>query len=316
MEGILFQFQEKQKFSLLKRFLYLIFILLVSHSCNKNDEEVQVKESVWTTKSFNYKHDGLVRSYILYKPQNFKKNSPLVFVLHGFGSSSLNIMSYSQMNLIAEENGFMVCYPQGSILPTGQSHWNANLEMSSVDDIGFLSNLAKEVQTIYQINPKNIFVSGMSNGGFMSYTLACEKSDVFKAIASITGTMSGKDWENCNPSFDIPVMQISGTNDRTVPWDGTMSTAYGWGGAPHIKQVVEFWADQNQCDVDQKINFPDIDVSDKSTVSLLKKKGSLKNNQVWFYTVDGGGHDWPGSWGNKDISATKEIWKFFSHHLK
>jgi len=156
----------------------------------------------------------------------------------------------------------------------------------------------------------------MSNGGFMSYTLACEKSDVFKAIASITGTMSGKDWEDCNPSSGIPVMQISGTNDRTVPWDGTMSTAYGWGGAPHIKEVVEFWADQNQCSIDEKINFPDIVSEDKSTVSLLKKKGSPKNNQVWFYTVDGGGHDWPGSWGNKDISATQEIWKFFSYHLK
>ena len=188
--------------------------------------------------------------------------------------------------------------------------------MSSVNDIGFLSSLAKLIQKNYDVNPENTFVSGMSNGGFMSYTLACEKPDVFRAIASITGTMSGRDWQNCKPSFNIPIMQISGTEDKTVPWDGTMSTAYGWGGAPHIVKVVDFWAEKNGCNVDEKINFPDLDRSDKSTVSLVKKKGSPKNNQVWFYTVNGGGHDWPGSWGNRDVSATKEIWKFFNHHLK
>mgnify|MGYP001339627287 CR=1 FL=1 len=68
--------------------------------------------------------------------------------------------------------------------------------------------------------------------------------------------------------------------------------------------------------IDEKINFPDLDRSDKSTVSLVKKKGGPKNNEVWFYTVNGGGHDWPGSWGNRDVSATEEIWKFFNHHLK
>ena len=81
--------------------------------------------------------------------------------------------------------------------------------------------------------------------------------------------MSGRDWQNCKPSFNVPIMQISGTEDKTVPWDGTMSTAYGWGGAPHIVKVVDFWAEKNGCNVDEKINFPDLDRSDKSTVSLV-----------------------------------------------
>ena len=293
-----------------------MLIIIFLFSCSREEDQLNIEENDWTTKAFTFKFDGLDRSYILHKPKNFDKNSPLVFMLHGFGSSSMNIMSYSQMNLIADQNGFMVCYPQGSRLETGQSHWNANLDMSSVNDIGFLSSLAKLIQKNYDVNPENTFVSGMSNGGFMSYTLACEKPDVFRAIASITGTMSGRDWQNCKPSFNIPIMQISGTEDKTVPWDGTMSTAYGWGGAPHIVKVVDFWAEKNGCNVDEKINFPDLDLSDKSTVSLVKKKGSPKNNEVWFYTVNGGGHDWPGSWGNRDLSATEEIWKFFNHHLK
>ncbi len=220
------------------------------------------------------------------------------------------------MNTLADQNGFMVCYPQGSTLATGQTHWNANLEMSSINDIDFLTQLAKKIQFNYKINLENTFTSGMSNGGFMSYTLGCEKSDVFKAIASITGTMSRKDWENCAPAFKIPALQISGTNDTTVPWDGTMSTAYGWGGAPHILKVMDFWAELNSTTKTEKIDFPDIDSSDKSTVSLTKRKEGLNNNEVWLYTVTGGGHDWPGSWGNKDISASSEIWKFFKQHLK
>lgn len=300
----------------MERISNLLLIIIFLFGCGREEDQLNIEENDWTTKAFTLKFDGLDRSYILHKPKNFDKNSPLVFMLHGFGSSSMNIMSYSQMNLIADQNGFMVCYPQGSRLETGQSHWNANLDMSSVNDIGFLSSLAKLIQKNYDVNPENTFVSGMSNGGFMSYTLACEKPDVFRAIASITGTMSGRDWKNCKPSFNIPIMQISGTEDKTVPWDGTMSTAYGWGGAPHIVKVVDFWAEKNGCNVDEKINFPDLDRSDKSTVSLVKKKGSPKNNQVWFYTVNGGGHDWPGSWGNRDVSATKEIWKFFNHHLK
>ena len=300
----------------MERISNLLLIIIFLFGCSREEDQLNIEENDWTTKAFTFKFDGLDRSYILHKPKNFDKNSPLVFMLHGFGSSSMNIMSYSQMNLIADQNGFMVCYPQGSRLETGQSHWNANLDMSSVNDIGFLSSLAKLIQKNYAVNPENTFVSGMSNGGFMSYTLACEKPDIFKAIASITGTMSGRDWQNCKPSFNIPIMQISGTEDKTVPWDGTMSTAYGWGGAPHIVKVVDFWAEKNGCNVDEKINFPDLNRSDNSTVSLVKKKGSPKNNEVWFYTVDGGGHDWPGSWGNRDVSATEEIWKFFNHHLK
>tara|TARA_B100000965_G_scaffold403704_1_gene432528 strand:+ start:245 stop:1147 length:903 start_codon:yes stop_codon:yes gene_type:complete len=297
--------------------IFLVFFSFFLLSCTKSDVEVdQISENSWTTKSFIYEFEGLNRRYILHRPKDLKDNSPLIFILHGFGSSATNIMSYSQMNLIADQNGFLVCYPQGSTLLTGQSHWNANLEMSTVNDIDFLSELSNQLSITYKTNEENTFVAGMSNGGFMSYTLGCNKSNVFKAIASVTGTMSGKDWKNCSPVNKIPVLQISGTDDTTVPWDGSMSTSYGWGGAPHIKKVVEFWGDLNQCDQVEEFDFPDIDNSDKSTVSLTKRKGSSDGNEVWFYTVKGGGHDWPGSWGNKDMSASEEIWKFFKNHLK
>lgn len=293
-------------------------MVLIFLSCSDIDDDYAIIDdnSNWTQKEFTMNYDGLERVYILYKPKNFSENAPLVMMLHGYSSNRNNILSYSQMNSIADRNGFMVCYPQGSITPlTGQTHWNANLQMSDVNDIGFLSNLVSTIQQQYKTSKENVFVSGMSNGGFMSYTLGCEKSDIFKAVASITGTMSGYDWQNCSPKYKIPVLQMSGTNDLTVPWDGTMNTAFGWGGAPHILKVMEFWSDINNCIEDEIINFPDVDKTDYSTVSLTKKKGGSYDNEVWFYKVDGGGHDWPGAWGNQDINASEEIWKFFKKHL-
>ena len=296
-------------------FLYLFLIVLIG--CSDQDDELQpITQPDWTQKEFSINYGGLSRRYTLYKPKSYSENSPLLFMLHGFGSNMNNILAYSKMNDIADQNGFMVCYPQGTNLATGQTHWNANLQMSTVNDIDFLSFLALKIQEEFKTSVDNIFTSGMSNGGFMSYTLGCEKSDVFKAVASITGTMSGSDWTNCSPAYKIPILQMSGTADTTVPWDGTMNTAYGWGGAPHILEVMEFWSDLNACVQDEVFNFPDIDKTDYSTVSLTKKKGGSYNNEVWFYKVDGGGHDWPGSWGNGDINTSDEIWKFFKHHLK
>jgi len=298
------------------KFLFILFILF-SFSCDKTPEENNYLPEISYPYDFFFEHDGLNRLYTLYKPDNLKEKAPLVFVLHGYTSNSTNIMNYSQMNTIADQHGFMVCYPQGtSNLYTGQPHWNANLkEMSSVDDDGFLTALAKKLQAEFNLSEKNTFASGMSNGGFMSFTLACERSDTFKAIASVTGTMSGYDWENCNPD-KVPVLQISGTNDLVVPMDGSMSSAGGWGGAPDIQTIINYWSTINECNDSQSIDLPNTSSQDNSYVSLQKKTDCFNNNQVWFYTVHGGTHTWPGAWGNMDISASQEIWSFFSRYLE
>ena len=298
---------------------FSIFLILISFSC---EGEISDSENIFSNEisypyDFFFNHNGLNRMYTLYKPDNLKEKAPLVFILHGYTSNSTNIMNYSAMNSIADQHGFMVCYPQGTRnLYTGQTHWNANLtEMSSVDDSGFLNDLAKKLQAEYNLSDKNTFVGGMSNGGFMSYTLGCERSDTFKAIASITGTMSGYDWRNCNPG-KVPVLQISGTNDMVVPMDGSMSSAGGWGGAPHIEKIMTYWSNINECNKTKSENVLNADNTDNSYVKLDKKTDCYSNHEVWLYTVYGGGHTWPGAWGNMDISASEEIWKFFSRYIE
>ena len=90
----------------------------------------------------------------------------------------------------------------------------------------------------------------------MSWSLACHAPEIFKAIASVTGTMSGPDWDECNPSEMIPVMQISGTNDDIVPMDGSMGyVSEGWGGAPDIYTIMDFWSNMHGCTNEETINF-------------------------------------------------------------
>mgnify|MGYP003321695012 FL=1 len=297
---------------------FLLFLLiLISFSCEKNTDENNSTIEITYPYDFFFDHNGVNRLYTLYKPDNLKEKAPLVFVLHGYTSNSTNIMNYSKMNEIADQNGFMVCYPQGTTnIYTGQTHWNANLkEMSSVTDSEFLTDLAKKLQAEFNLSEKNTFACGMSNGGFMSYSLGCERSDTFKAIASITGTMSGYDWNNCNPN-KVPVLQISGTNDMVVPMDGSMSLAGGWGGAPKIQDIMNYWGDINECTQTQTQNLPDSNKTDNSYVSIEKKVDCFNNHQVWFYTVYGGAHTWPGAWGNMDINASEEIWDFFSRYIE
>ena len=298
---------------------FSIFLILISFSCEGeiSDSDNNFSSEISYPYDFFFNHNGLNRMYTLYKPDNLKEKAPLVFILHGYTSNSTNIMNYSAMNSIADQHGFMVCYPQGTRnLYTGQTHWNANLkEMSSVEDSSFLNDLAKKLQAEYNLSDKNTFVGGMSNGGFMSYTLGCERSDTFKAIASITGTMSGYDWRNCNPG-KVPVLQISGTNDMVVPMDGSMSSAGGWGGAPHIEKIMTYWSNINECNKTKSENVLNADNTDNSYVKLDKKTDCYSNHEVWLYTVYGGGHTWPGAWGNMDISASEEIWKFFSKYIE
>ena len=224
----------------------------------------------WSQAYLNFSHAGSERNYFLYKPTDLPANAPLVFVLHGYNSLASVIMEYSQMNVLADSNGFAVCYPQGSDDFFGTSHWNAQLSISNTDDIGFLSELAIFLQEEHQLDPAQTFACGMSNGGFMSYTLACERPDVFKAIASVTGTMSGQTWTNCNPEMPIPVLQISGTNDNVVPMDGSMGPFGGWGGAPAIQEVVRYWTDLNGLiDLREEV-FPDLDAGMTAALSYVK----------------------------------------------
>lgn len=283
------------KNKLIFNFFYVLsFVFLLFYSCNKH------------LYNFSYKHDNQDRTYVLYKPVNLPENAPLVFVLHSYGRYAKDHMQSLQLDSIAEINKFAVCYPQGTLdVNTGAPYWTGGLASTDIDDVGYLTGLAKYLQTTYNFDPSRTFVCGISNGGFMSYALASESPDVFKAMASVTGTMTGHLWDNRNSiSSPIPVLQISGTSDNVVPIDGSMSTEYGWGGAPHMDDIVDYWRKFNECgEVDT--------LSISSNIHAYHYKKGLNDNEVWYYKLEGFGHDLP-TLDNSDLNSNELIWKFFS----
>lgn len=298
----------------LKAFVYSALLLLIS-SCFKREQTTVITSPVPGVQHLTFLHDSTVRQYILYTPENLSDYAPVVFVLHGHGRTAKDIMPDYDMNTLADREGFAICYPQGEKDNAELPHWNARLTISNTDDIGFLSRLAKHLQQLYHFDPQRTFVCGMSNGGFMSHTLACERPDVFKAAASIAGSMSGFTWSHCNSNIPTPFMQVHGTADKRIPIDGSLSTEGGWGGAPAIDEVVNFIAAKNGCTSLDSTFIP-------PNTHLYYHNNQMNGSDVWYYKIDNWGHGWPKITSaktpnqtiNPGINATEEVWKFFSRY--
>jgi polyhydroxybutyrate depolymerase len=266
------------------------------------------KPAVSKFQAFRYKSVGeespLERKYLLFLPDSLKDNAPLVFVLHGYRGDARDYMGEIGMNALAAKHGFAVCYPQGSEDFEGRPHWNAGLRISKTNDVEFLSKLALDLQKKHGLNPKKTFVCGVSNGGFMSYTLVAENPGVFKAAASVIGTMSGTTWRNRANYKAVPILQMTGMHDEVVPHDGSMPEAGGWGGAPDQEQIIKFWSD-----LAGATKTETVEMSPQTTVRYLR--GGNTDIQIWFYKIKEMGHEIPNR-KNSGIDASNEIWRFFS----
>jgi len=263
---------------------------------------------------FEFDDNGQIRGYYLYRPNSIEDNAPLVFVLHGYSGSAGGIMGYSGMNEVAERNGFAVCYPQGLSDQSGYNFWNVGYAMhqnQTVDDVAFLSSLADYLQDEYNLNEENTFSTGMSNGGDMSYMLACQANDVFIAIAPVAGCMMEDIYNTCDDS-PVPVLEIHGTNDNVTLWNGDMQNNDGWGAYHGVEEGIDSWVETNNCMSNENTNLPNTNTSDGSYIIHHRYFDCNNNAEVWLYEVVSGGHDWPGSSGNMDIDASEEIWNFFS----
>ena len=253
--------------------------------------------------------DDLTREYTLYLPADLPTQAPLVFNLHGYTSNGFEQRIYSAMDDVADASSFAVCYPEGTIDDNGQAFWNSGFG-EEIDDTGFLIALAQALQSEHDLDPDRTFSCGMSNGGFMSYHLACQASDTFKAVASVTGTMSTLTLLGCDPSLAVPIFEIHGTNDLVVPYDGAEFMT-------PIDEVVDFWANSNGCGAPDEYELEDINLADFSNVTVNKYTNCTSGNEVWLYTVNGGSHTWPGAFPiggvtNQDFEASVEIWNFFA----
>ncbi len=167
----------------------------------------------------------------------------------------------------------------------------------------------------YNIDLERIYACGYSNGGFMSYKLACQLSHRIAAIASVGGVISSNTAANCNPLRAMPVLHIHGTKDPWIPINGTT-------GCNSVDQTLNYWTDFNNCTESDTIILQDLDQTDGCTTEKISYTNCRYNSNVIYYKVINGGHTWPGADPpgypagntNQDFNASVEIWNFFKDH--
>ncbi len=261
-------------------------------------------------------HDGIQRDYILYIPELYDGSSdvPLILNFHGFGSNATQQMFYGDFRDIADTEGFLLVHPEGTTV-IGNQFWNVGFPgiSSTIDDVGFTEVLIDELAASYAIDLDRVYATGMSNGGFMSFLLACQLSEKIAAVASVTGAMTQDTFDNCNAQRPVPALQIHGTEDDVVLYNGnTLSLS--------IADVITYWVDHNNCETTPTTTtLPDIDPSDGSTIEHSVYEAGDNGITTEHMKVIGGGHTWPGSvintgGTNQDIDASMEIWLFFSRY--
>ena len=301
--------------------------LLTFNTSGLQTLEVSISNVNGMTNDFNSGNDSLSfqieavdyatlgnREYIYYHASSAPPNCPLVLVCHGYSGTAQGIMDYSQFNALAEEFGFAVCYPQGTLDGSNTTFFNVGYDFQNnqtVDDVAFVEELIDSLQAMHSLSEQDVFCTGMSNGGDFSYMLACQASETFKAIAPVAGMIMQDIMDDCNPVNEVSILEIHGTQDNVTYWQGDPNNNDGWGAYTSIPNTIDFFTNMFGLTALSSAVFPDIDPTDGSTVNSDKYSQFGSCTQVWLYTVNDGGHDWPGAWGNMDISASREAWLFF-----
>ena len=284
------------------RHALLILVFLISPAC------------LLQAQNIDFEHDGLTRQYRIHIPSNPQANAPLVLVLHGYGGNNNDMKNNYGWTELADQKGFVVVFPNGTRDPSNSRFWDVDYDFHQgldVDDDGFLSSLAVHLQSLHGLDPERTFVTGFSNGAEMCFQLACRESSTFAAFAPIIGMMLDTLFVTCDPLVMRPILSMNGTADDITLFQGDMNNTGGWGAYRSIPETMDFWKGLLQIPDLDRTYLPNADTDDGSTVRLDVYSSELNELMLKYYLVNGGGHDWPGAWGNMDVSATVEAWNFF-----
>jgi len=271
---------------------------------------------------------GEERSYLLHVPPQLTEPLALVVVLHGGFGNARATMTQTGFSDAADLHGFAVVYPNGShgtfasLLAVGRPKflvWNGGrccgfAAEQRIDDVGFVRAVVAEVERELPIDPRRVYATGISNGGMMSYRLACEASDLFAAVGVVSGALVTP---RCAPAQPVSVIHFHGDADSTVPLAGgpgrLTRVAY-----PPTAKTVAFWRAADGCSAEPRESTP------RPGVHLSVYGDCRAGSEVELYRIEGGGHSWPGGdrlslvlpEASQAISATPVIWEFFASHPK
>ena len=256
-------------------------------------------------------HDGVEREYGLFFPSSYdgSQEVPLIVNIHGGCMDAASQMAAMNMRDLAEEHNFALVYPQG--LPEEGAEdcliWNSGpyateSNKTTADDLGFFEALISEMTTSYAIDADRIYATGFSNGGFMTYALACYQSDTFAAIAPVAGMMTDEalDSNSSNPCVTdraVPVIHFHGSSDSAV------SVEYG-------AQAVDFWVSRNNTTQTTENAVED----GYYTIEHYAYTDGDNDSSVEYYKVIGGYHETFDGMNYEGQNSLSLIWNFFSQY--
>jgi polyhydroxybutyrate depolymerase len=274
-------------------------------------------------------HGGLTRRYTIHVPASLNTRVPasLVLVLHGGGGAAETAERLTGFSELADRKGFIVVYPNGI-----DRRWNDSRGVTGrqdVDDVGYFTALVDHLKRTQAIDPRRVYVAGVSNGAMMSHRLACERADVVAAIAPVAGAVPEPLGPRCSPKGAVSVVAINGTEDPLVRWNGgnvVRRSGRERGRTLSVPETVALWARLNRCSTWAAVTRePDRDPADGTRVRREEYAPCQESASVVLYAVEGGGHSWPGTTRaarplsgrvSRDINATDLIWTFFESHPK
>jgi polyhydroxybutyrate depolymerase len=258
------------------------------------DAAVACGAATWspgTDEDVALEHDGIARSYVVHVGDAVAPGvaAPLLLNFHGLNNSPAIQASFSRMNAIADAEGFVVVYPQGIGSSFNAGGCCGSAASQGIDDVGFARAIVADVAGRICVDPRRVYATGFSNGGYMSYRLGCEASDVFAAIAPVSGASAVA---SCQPERALPVIAFHGDADTVVSYQSDRAT-------------IDTWVERDGCAVGPaRTRFGDsycerwTDCADDTAVELC--------------TIAGGWHLWPGP--SADHPASPAIWAFLREH--
>ncbi|MCQ8781020.1 alpha/beta hydrolase family esterase [Mangrovibrevibacter kandeliae] len=241
---------------------------------------------------------GIQRSYRLHVPDRPppKAGFPVLLVFHGRGGTGERMQRLSGFDEIADRRGFIVLYPDG--IDRGWNDGRTTIPHPQ-DDVGFVSALLDRIETTEPVDAARIYAAGLSNGALFAHRLACQLSERIFAIAAVAGTLPADIEAGCRPPQPVAVLQIDGTADRIMPYDGGAVRQLGGRGVGGTVLPVDdsaaFWARHNGCGepaADEPL--PPVAPGDITHVVRTSYTGCPPGGGVTVLKVEGGGHAWPG----------------------
>jgi len=255
------------------------------------------------------------RHYWVYVPEMYNKtqSASLLFAFHGLGGDCHSFGSGLGFQQISDQYGFIYVYPCGTENSAGDPAWNTGTCcVSDVDDMGFVRGMvANLTATFTNVDPKKVFSTGFSNGGFMSEVLACQVADLFRAVAGVSGVVemepgNAEGEQACDAAYaalnkPVSVLHVHGNADVVVPWDGNPVLGF-----PPVPDDFVDWSTRNKCQGDPVNTFT------KGAYSNQVYKTCNGGTTIELVKNEGGGHEWP---SDGDFDATAYIWQYFQQFM-